>query len=115
MTPRLPASAYSDGRSLIGSADSASPVFIAGRFVPFVDRPSALVDGRRKYWFRIGGADAHRRLCIEVTRVTDLDDRPVPWSASDSTVRHAPAFDALQRSFWRFLKPDGPQTARCAT
>ena len=114
-TPRLPASAYSDGRSLIGSADSTPPIFIAGRFVPFVDRASALVDGNRKYWFRIGGANAHQRLCMVVTRVTDLEDRPVPWSTSDSTVSRAPAFEALQRSFWRFLKPDGPQTARCAT
>ena len=112
--PRLEAEQYSDGRSLLAADAITAPAFVAGRFFPDVDRPSALVDGERKYWFRVSGVDPGGQLCVELTRVTDLADVPVPEEPESLDLSRIPAFDRLQQSFWRFLESSGPQTANCA-
>ena len=112
--PALAPERYSDGRSLLAADATTAPAFIAGRFFPDVDRPSALVDGERKYWFRVSGVDSSGQLCVEITRVTDLADAPVAEEPESLDVARIPAFNLLQRSFWRFLESAGPQTANCA-
>ena len=113
--PRLEADRYSSGRSLFGDepADRSPVAYVAGRFFPYVDRPSVVVDRTRKYWFRVAGLGPDHRLCVIVTRVTDLDDRPVgssPLRVDPDTIL---AFGALQKSFWKFIKPAGAQPAPC--
>jgi len=113
--PLLDAGRFSSGRSLLGDGPAAGGrvAYVAGRFFPYADRPSVLVDSTRKYWFRVAGLGADHRLCVIVTRVTDLDDRPLgssPLSVNPDTI---PAFGDLQKSFWKFIEPAGAQRAPC--
>ncbi len=110
MEPRLDAGKYSDGESLL-RADPPPPALVTGRFFPYADRPSVLVDGDRKYWFTVPAVGRDARLCVEITRVTDLDDRPVPGESNPTRI---PAFARLQATFWRFIRYIGPQTAPCS-
>jgi membrane-anchored protein YejM (alkaline phosphatase superfamily) len=105
---------YSDGHSLLGPA-RARPVVVTGRFFPFADRPSAVVDGERrvKTWFRVERVASGGQLCFEPTRITDLDDRPLNPD-SGTAAAQADAFLQVQSGFWRFLRYEGPQTAPCA-
>jgi len=100
---------WSDGTSLLRS--TPTEVLVTGRFFPFADRPSVLIDRERKYWFRVDGVDAAGRLCLEVTRVTDLDDAAVPGERAIP----APAAARLDSTFWKFLRAAGPQPAPCST
>lgn len=109
MEPRLEASRYSDGVSLL-SRDPAPEALVTGRFFPYADRPNVLVDDSRKYWFRSTAIGPGGRLCLEIVRVTDLDDRPV---VDQADARRAAAFGRLQDTFWRFIRYEGPQTAPC--
>ena len=104
-SPRLPDARYSDGRSLLRSPDSATQVVVTGRFFPHTDRPSVLVDSATKYWFRVAGVGANDRLCVVVTRVTDLEDKELGVAPSRIDARMVPAFERLQASFWRFIRP----------
>ena len=96
---------YSDGRSLLLPPSSSQQAVVTGRFFPYADRPSVLVDEQAKYWFRVDGLGANNRLCVIVTRVTDLNDREITGSPVQS--RAVPAFEQLQSSFWRFIEPAG--------
>jgi arylsulfatase A-like enzyme len=104
-SPTLVSSKYSDGESLLPASRFARPVYVAGRFFPYADRPSVLVDGSRKYWFRVSGMGKDSRLCTVVTRVTDLEDHALPLDRMRLDPDTIPAFDQLQRNFWRFLVP----------
>ncbi|HJQ22065.1 MAG TPA: sulfatase-like hydrolase/transferase [Gemmatimonadaceae bacterium] len=109
----LPAT-YSDGHSLLGPAQS--PVaYVSGRFFPYADRPSVLVDSTRKYWFRVAGLGAQGALCVVITRVTDLDDTPIDVRPSTVHADTIPVFQRLQKSFWKFIEPVGAQPAPCTT
>jgi membrane-anchored protein YejM (alkaline phosphatase superfamily) len=94
---------FSDGRSLLVPPSSAVQAVVTGRFFPYADRPSVLVDGNAKYWFRVDGLGANNRLCIVVTKVTDLNDREISGTPVHSSA--VPAFEHLQSSFWRFIEP----------
>ena len=94
-----------DGRSLLEDRSEPPTALVTGRFFPHADRPSVLMDGARKYWFRVDGLGANRRLCVVVTRVTDMHDRPVREGIHDG--RMVPAFEQLQGTFWRFIQPAG--------
>jgi hypothetical protein len=98
---------FSDGRSLLRAPAADPQVLVTGRFFPHADRPSVLVDGTSKYWFRVAGIGAGNRLCVVVTRVTDLQDRPVELAPSRMDARMIPAFERLQSTFWRFIQPAG--------
>jgi hypothetical protein len=111
-TPASDPSTYSDGRSLLRPA-RPTPALVTGRFFPFADRPSLIVDESRKYWFRAERTDASGALCLEIVRVTDLEDHPLRVDASRMNPATVPAFQSLQQSFWRFLRYAGPQTAPC--
>lgn len=101
-----PVPGFSDGRSLLRTPAGEPPQpLVTGRFFPHADRPSVLVDGTAKYWFRVDGLGANGRLCVVVTRVTDLEDRPVDAAVSRLDARMVPAFERLQGSFWRFIQP----------
>jgi len=104
----LPAG-WSDGTSLLGSA--TSPVIVTGRFFPFADRPSLVVHGNRKIWFRAERAGSGE-LCLEVVRLTDLDDRAVTAEMDSLVVRDALVH--VRESFWRFLRLAGPPGPPCA-
>ena len=104
VTPRPAPSSYSDGRSLLDGAAGDSTAYVAGRFFPFAERPSVLVDGARKYWFHVPGVDSSGALCIDVSRVTDLNDRGLTTGESVDP-RVIPAFAHLQATFWRFVRP----------
>ena len=98
--------AFSDGRSLLRDpAGHASQALVTGRFFPHADRPSVLVDSSAKYWFRVEGLGANGRLCVVVTRVTDLEDRPLEPGATPLDARMVPAFERMQGRFWRFIQP----------
>lgn len=116
VNPALDPSRYSDGRSLLDDT-AAHDVYIAGRFFPYADRPSVLVDARRKYWFRVAGLDKAAALCVVVTRVTDLDDQPVDVGGTPVKADTIPAFQRLQRRFWRFIRPEsvGAHSAPCGS
>jgi hypothetical protein len=103
MQPRLDPVRYSDGRSLFDPARLQSTVYVAGRFFPYADRPSVLVTGDRKYWFRVDGMDASGGACIVRIRTTDLNDRAVEGSTDNS--RSIPALDSLKYTLWRFILP----------
>ena len=109
--PRPSPEAYSDGRSLVDAAPRRSPVIVTGRFFPYADRPSVLVDSSAKYWFRVSETGAGARLCIVVTRVTDLDDRPIQ-SGAELETRMVRAFEGLQSTFWRFIRPASASRTR---
>jgi len=113
VTPRPSPSAYSDGRSLLDSAPARPVAYVAGRFFPYADRPSVLVDGARKYWFRVSGVRADGRLCVVVTRVTDLNDRAIPSGPPRTLADTIPAFQQLQKNFWHYVRPVGAQPAPC--
>jgi arylsulfatase A-like enzyme len=112
MDPRLDVASYSDGRSLLRPESSREFAYISGRYFPYADRPSVVVDGQRKYWFRVTGVERSNRLCLVVTRVTDLDDHAL--TVPSSALQHVPALDALQSTFWRFLRFSGPYSAPCS-
>lgn len=97
--------AFSSGRSLLRNSDAAPQALVTGRFFPYADRPSVLVDGSTKYWFRVEELGANGRLCIVVTKVTDLEDEPLDVDPAAVDARMVPAFERLQRSFWRFIRP----------
>ena len=99
--------AFSSGRSLLRDSDSdpAPQAIVTGRFFPYADRPSVLVDGSAKYWFRVEELGANGRLCIVVTKVTDLQDAPLDVDPAAVDARMVPAFERLQSSFWRFIRP----------
>jgi hypothetical protein len=79
VTPSLEPRKYSDGRSLLSPAVGTDrAIAVTGRFFPYVDRPSVLVNGSAKYWFRVTDVGARDRLCVVVTRATDLEDQSVP-------------------------------------
>jgi membrane-anchored protein YejM (alkaline phosphatase superfamily) len=103
-------SAYSDGRSLLQPPAGRVQAVVTGRFFPYADRPSVLVDNHAKYWFRVDGLGANNRLCVIVTRVTDLNDREITGAPVQSGA--VPAFEQLQSSFWRFLEPAGARRQR---
>jgi len=105
VTPRMEPSSYSDGRSLLGVPASSPQAIVTGRFFPYADRPSVLVDGTTKYWFRVDELGANGRLCVVVTRVTDLDDNPLSVDPAGVDARMVPAFERLQSEFWRFIRP----------
>ena len=96
---------FSDGRSLLGDSRRATQALVTGRFFPYADRPSVLVDGSAKYWFRVDELGANGRLCIVVTKVTDLRDEPLDVDPAAVDARMVPAFERLQSSFWRFIRP----------
>jgi membrane-anchored protein YejM (alkaline phosphatase superfamily) len=110
MTPRLDAATWSDGRSLLRS-QPAEPAVVNGRFFPFADRPNLIVDGQRKIWFRAERVGADGRLCLETTRVTDLDDRPLALDPQ----RDAATLARMDERFWRFLVHSGPVSKPCTT
>jgi hypothetical protein len=110
MTPRLDAATWSDGRSLL-RPQPAEPAVVNGRFFPFADRPNLIVDGQRKIWFRADGVGTDGRLCLETTRVTDLDDRPLAIEPR----RDAATLARMEERFWRFLVNSGPASKSCAT
>ena len=105
---------FTDGRSLLQAAPDTMQAIVTGRFFPYADRPSVLVDGATKYWFRVEELGANGRLCVVVTRVTDLGDRPLDVDPIAVDARMVPAFERLQGSFWRFLQPvpDGRPSER---
>jgi hypothetical protein len=105
VSPAVPASRYSDGRSLLRLPVSDPQAVVTGRFFPHADRPSVLVDSATKYWFRVNGLGAGDRLCVVVTRVTDLNDRELSIAPSSLDARMIPAFERLQSGFWRFVEP----------
>jgi hypothetical protein len=105
VSPRRESSTYSDGQSLLPAARIARAAYVAGRFFPYADRPSVLVDGSRKYWFRVSGIRKDNRLCTVVTRVTDLEDHALPIDPARLDPDTIPAFNQLQSNFWRFLVP----------
>ena len=96
---------YADGRSLLQARTGPSQAVVTGRFFPYADRPNVLVDSATKYWFRVEELGANGRLCVVVTRVTDLEDRPLDVDPATIDARMVPAFERLQASFWRFLRP----------
>jgi arylsulfatase A-like enzyme len=96
---------FADGRSLLHPPERASQTLVTGRFFPYADRPNVLVDSTTKYWFRVEGLGANGRLCVVVTRVTDLEDQPLDVDPTTIDARMVPAFERLQGSFWRFLRP----------
>ena len=96
---------FSDGQSLLRAPVEPRQALVTGRFFPHADRPSVLVDGTRKYWFRVDGLGANGRLCIVVTRVTDIDDNAVEETASNTAM--IAAFERLQTSFWRYIQSTG--------
>ena len=98
--------AFSDGQSLLRAPSSPPQALVTGRFFPHADRPSVLVDAGHKYWFRVDGLGANGRLCVVVTRVTDLDDNAVGEGASNAAM--IAAFERLQANFWRFIQSTGP-------
>jgi membrane-anchored protein YejM (alkaline phosphatase superfamily) len=104
MGAAVPPASYSEGRSLLSAGDGVQAL-VTGRFFPYADRPSVLVDSAAKYWFRVDELGANDRLCIVVTRVTDLDDRPLAVDPARIDARMVPAFERLQGSFWRFIQP----------
>jgi hypothetical protein len=105
VSPRRDPSSYSDGHSLLGSATAARQAHVTGRFFPYADRPNVLVDSATKYWFRVSGVGANHRLCVVVTRVTDLEDRPLLTDPLAIDARMIPAFEQFQSNFWRFIQP----------
>jgi hypothetical protein len=96
---------FSDGRSLLRPPAEPTQAVVTGRFFPYADRPSVLVDSAAKYWFRVEELGANGRLCVVVTRVTDLEDQPLAVDPATSDARMIPAFEQLQAGFWRFLRP----------
>lgn len=110
--PAMPAS-YSDGRSLL-DARSRRDAYVSGRFFPYADRPSVLTDGVRKYWFRVTGVGPRDRLCVVITRVTDMDDLPQHLPAAELDPGVIAAFQRLQATFWRFVRHTGPVRKECA-
>jgi membrane-anchored protein YejM (alkaline phosphatase superfamily) len=96
---------FSDGRSLLPAPVSSPQSVVTGRFFPHADRPSVLVDSATKYWFRVSELGAGDRLCIVVTRVTDLEDRELAIAPASIDARMIPAFERLQSRFWRFVQP----------
>jgi hypothetical protein len=52
------------------------------------------------------------RLCVSLTRVTDLEDRSVAVDRLQLDPAGIPAFARLQTGFWRFVEPriDQPAT-----
>jgi membrane-anchored protein YejM (alkaline phosphatase superfamily) len=112
--PRRDPNTYSDGRSLLHDAPEPASAYVSGRFFPYADRPSVLVDGAKKYWFRVSGVGPGDRLCVVVTRVTDLDDRPLSSNVARLDPRAIPAFEHLQSTFWRFVRPTDAARQDCA-
>ncbi|MEX2153876.1 MAG: sulfatase-like hydrolase/transferase [Gemmatimonadaceae bacterium] len=104
-TPRMDPSSYSDGRSLLDPPVADLQALVTGRFFPYADRPSVLIDGTAKYWFRVSDLGANDRLCVVVTRATDLGDKERSTDPNRVEARMVPAFEQLQASFWRFLQP----------
>jgi membrane-anchored protein YejM (alkaline phosphatase superfamily) len=96
---------FSDGRSLLQSPVSSPQSVVTGRFFPHADRPSVLIDSATKYWFRVSELGAGDRLCIVVTRITDLEDRELSIAPASVDARMIPAFERLQSRFWRFVQP----------
>ena len=113
LTPLPDPRDYSDGRSLLHRERGSELAYVSGRFFPYADRPSLLVEGTRKYWFRVEKLDRNGRLCAVITRVTDLEDQPVTDVASDAD--RIPAFAALQSDYWRFVRPSAPTTEACGS
>jgi hypothetical protein len=114
-SPRVASSSYSDGESLLPASRIPHPAYVAGRFFPYADRPSVLVDGSRKYWFRVNGLGKNNRLCTVITRVTDLEDHALPADRARLDPDSIPAFHQLQGNFWRFVAPvTAPPGAHCA-
>jgi hypothetical protein len=103
VAPRRNPATYSDGHSLLDTTAHTFP-YVAGRFFPYADRPSALIDSHRKYWFRVSEVTSDDVLCIEVSRVTDLQDRGL-GDASALRTTDLPAFAEFQSTFWRFIRP----------
>jgi hypothetical protein len=113
VAPSLDASSYSDGRSLLANDATAERVLaVTGRFFPYAERPSVLVDGSAKYWFRVSSVGARNRLCVVVTRVTDLEDRQLEMAPSQVDGRMVRAFESYQSSFWRFIEPAPASSSR---
>jgi uncharacterized protein len=106
-TPAPAPTSYSDGRSLLRPSASPPSVYVSGRFFPYADRPSVLVEGSRKYWFRATGISPRGELCVVITRVTDLQDRALPNDRKPVDLLVIPAFAHLQATFWRFIQPTG--------
>jgi hypothetical protein len=101
---------------LLSPAPASAPrtAYVAGRFFPYADRPSVLVDGSTKYWFRVSGIATDNHVCEIVTRVTDLEDHTLPVDPVRVNVDSVPAFGRFQTTFWRFLEPAAARTeARC--
>jgi hypothetical protein len=121
-TPHADPASYSDGRSLLSASTRPASLgtrplhaYVAGRFFPYADRPSVLVDESTKYWFRVSGVSPDGQLCAVITRVTDLQDRALPVTPARFDARKIPAFSRLQSDFWRFVRFTGPQTAPCSS
>ena len=116
-TPTVSSASYSDGTSLLSPASGSAShtAYVAGRFFPYADRPSVLVDGSTKYWFRVSGIAKGNRVCEIVTRVTDLEDHALPVDPLRINADSVPAFRRFQMTFWRFLEPAATNTeTRCA-
>ena len=80
---------------------------VTGRYFPFTDRPSAIIDAGKKHWVKISSA-GHGRLRFDLERLTVLDDRALETgNRTVPDVRGKP-FSEVEKSFWRFLKPSGP-------
>ncbi|HEU4996432.1 MAG TPA: sulfatase-like hydrolase/transferase [Gemmatimonadaceae bacterium] len=115
VTPHANPTTYSDGTSLLDTVAPRRTAYVSGRFFPYADRPSVLVDSTRKYWFRADGVGSHGELCIKVTRVTDLEDRPIPRETWPSNPREIPAFSHFDATFWRFVQADATPHRSCPT
>jgi sulfatase-like protein len=114
VVPPEDAPRYSDGRSMLAAPEPDRGLAVTGRFFPYAERPSVLVDSSAKYWFRVSDLGASNRLCVVVTRVTDLEDRTVPVDPGHMDGGMRRAFEAYQSTFWRFIEPAStrPRTRR---
>ena len=110
-TPLPEPETYSNGIPLLAPPGKAnartSPIMVTGRYFPFTDRPSAIIDAGKKHWVKISSA-GHGRLRFDLERLTVLDDRALETgNRTVPDVRGKP-FSEVEKSFWRFLKPSGP-------
>ncbi|HBL15255.1 MAG: hypothetical protein A2X36_01310 [Elusimicrobia bacterium GWA2_69_24] len=77
---RAPATAYSDGTSLLGKARADGRIAAAGGGYPATGRDLCLITPERKYWLKL---QPSKFDLFDLQRLTDLQDRPVPESEAE--------------------------------